>query len=117
MRLAIVPASMARTPSLASSPLLLGASDPIYRRAAQPYLRVDVPGTRHLAFCDMTFWGGPLREHPILGAIDPVRATAITRAIVRQYFDQELLKRRGALQAAMNAYPEVTFRTMPAAGR
>jgi pimeloyl-ACP methyl ester carboxylesterase len=95
----------------------LGASDPIYRRAAQPYLRVDVPGTRHLDFCDMTFWGGPLREHPIPGAIDPVRASAITRAVVRQYFDQELLKRRGALQAAMKAYPELTFRTMPAAGR
>jgi hypothetical protein len=37
---------------------------------------------------------------------------------VRRYFDQELLKRRGALQAAMKAYPDVTV-TMPsaAAGR
>ena len=51
------------------------------------------------------------------GAIDPVRATAITREIVRKYFDQELLKKDGALAAAMKAYPEVTFRTVPATGR
>jgi len=95
----------------------LGASDAIYRRAAQPYLRVDVPGTRHLDFCDMAFWGGPLRERSVLGAIDPVRATAITRAIVRRYFDQELLSKRGAVRAALAAYPEVSFRTVPAAGR
>ncbi len=95
----------------------LGASDPIYRRAAQPYFRVDVPGTRHLDFCDMAFWGGPLREHPVLGAIDPVRATAITRMIVREYFDQELLRRRGVLETAMKAFPEVTVRTIPADGR
>src|SRR6185369_11971610 len=32
-----------------------GASDPIYRRAAHPYYRVDVHGTRHLDFSDMVF--------------------------------------------------------------
>lgn len=95
----------------------LGASDAIYRRAAQPYFRVDVAGTRHLDFCDMAFWGGPLRERPVLGPIDPVRATAITRAIVRQYFDQELLTRREALPAAMKDFPDVTFTAMPAAER
>jgi dienelactone hydrolase len=95
----------------------LGASDPIYRRAAQPYFRVDVPGTGHLDFCDMAFWGGPLRERRVLGDIDPVRATAITRTIVRQYFDQELLERRGTLQAAMKAYPDVTMKMPPASGR
>ena len=91
----------------------LGASDSIYRRAAQPYFRVDVPGTKHLDFCDMAFWGGPLRERRILGDIDPVRATTITRTIVRQYFDQELLRRGGALRTAMKAYPDVTV-TKPA---
>jgi len=91
----------------------LGASDPIYRNAAQPYFRVDVPSTGHLDFCDMAFWGGPLRERRILGDIEPGRATAITRTIVRQFFDQELLKRRGALAAAMKVYPDVTV-TMPA---
>jgi hypothetical protein len=95
----------------------LGASDPIYSRAAQPYVRVDVPGTGHLDFCDMAFWGGPLRERPILGSIDPGRATAITRAVVRQYFDQELLGKRDALKSAVAAFPEVTLRTVPAAGR
>lgn len=72
----------------------LGASDPIYRRAARPYFRVDVAGTRHLDFCDMAFWGGPLRERAILGAMDPVRATA-----------------------ALKAYPDVTFTATPAVGR
>jgi dienelactone hydrolase len=95
----------------------LGASDPIYRRAAQPYFRVDVPSTGHLDFCDMAFWGGPLRERRVLGDIDPVRATAVTRTIVRQYFDQELLKRRGTLQTAMKAYPDVTVTMPSAAGR
>ena len=65
----------------------------------------------------MAFWGGPLRERPILGSIDPGRATAITRAVVRQYFDQELLGKRDALKSAVAAFPEVTLRTVPAAGR
>ena len=48
-----------------------GASDAIYRRAARPYYRVDVRDTRHLDFSDMAFWGGPLRERPVLGTIAP----------------------------------------------
>jgi predicted dienelactone hydrolase len=95
----------------------LGASDPIYSRAAQPYVRVDVPGTGHLDFCDMAYWGGPLRDRAILGSIDPGRATAITRTVVRQYFDQELLGKRDVLKAAVAAFPDVTLRTVPAAGR
>jgi pimeloyl-ACP methyl ester carboxylesterase len=98
-----------------SRPGRLGANDPIYRRAADPYLRVDVPGTGHLDFCDMAFWGGPLRERSILGPIDPVRATGITRTIVRQYFDQELLGKRGALATGAAAYPEVRLRSVAAA--
>jgi len=91
-----------------------GASDPIYRRAAHPYLRVDVKETRHLDFSDMVFWGGPLRERPILGSIAPARITEITRAIVRGYFDQELLGHRSALAAALPAstFPEVAIKTL-----
>jgi pimeloyl-ACP methyl ester carboxylesterase len=66
----------------------LGASDAIYRRAASPYYRVDVDGTRHIDFSDMIFWGGPLKAAS--GSIAPERAVEATRLIVRQYFDQEL---------------------------
>jgi hypothetical protein len=91
-----------------------GASDPIYRRAAHPYERVDVKDTRHLDFSDMAFWGGPLREHPVLGPIAPARATEITRAIVRGYFDRQLLGRRVSLEAALPPakFPEVTMKTI-----
>jgi predicted dienelactone hydrolase len=90
----------------------LGASDAIYRRAARPYYRVDVPDTRHLDFCDMTFWGGPLRERPVLGTMAPARVTAITRAVVRRFFDQELLGQRAALFTALASFPEVTVKTV-----
>jgi pimeloyl-ACP methyl ester carboxylesterase len=66
----------------------LGASDAIYRRAASPYYRVDVDGTRHIDSSDMIFWGGPLKAAS--GSIAPERAVEATRLIVRQYFDQEL---------------------------
>jgi dienelactone hydrolase len=89
-----------------------GASDPIYRRAAHPYYRVDVKGTRHLDFSDMVFWGGPLRERPILGSIAPARAVAVTASIVREYFDQELLGLRSALLAGTSDVPEVTVQTI-----
>jgi predicted dienelactone hydrolase len=91
-----------------------GASDPIYRRAARPYVRVDVKDTRHLDFSDMAFWGGPLRERPVLGSIAPVRAAEITRAIVRGYFDQELLGRRSALATGLppSTFPDVTIKTV-----
>ena len=90
-----------------------GASDPIYQRAAHPYLRVDVKDTRHLDFSDLVFWGGPLRERPILGSIAPARVTEITRATVRGYFDQELLGHRSALATALPAstFPEVAIKT------
>ena len=87
-----------------------GASDPIYRRAAHPYYRLDVRDTGHLEFTDMVFWGGPLRERPVLGALPPARAAAITAAIVRQYFDQELLGKRSTILAGTSGLPEVTVR-------
>ena len=91
----------------------LGASDIVYRRAARPYVRVDVADTRHLDFTDMAFWGGPLRERPVLGSIAPGRITEITRAVVRQYFDQELLGRRSPLLAGTQTMPEVAVRKLP----
>jgi dienelactone hydrolase len=91
----------------------LGASDVIYRRAAKAYYRVDVRDTRHLDFCDMTLWGGPLRERPILGTLAPERVTEITRTVVRQYFDQELLGRRSPLLAGTQTLPEVAVRKGP----
>ena len=84
-----------------------GASDPIYRRSAHPYYRVDVQGTRHLEFSDMVFWGGPLRP-PVLGTMAPRRAVEITRAIVRQYFDQILLGKSSPLLAGQPVFPEVS---------
>jgi predicted dienelactone hydrolase len=90
-----------------------GASDAIYRRAAHPYYRVDVRDTRHLDFSDMPFWGGPLRERPVLGTLDARRVNEITGAIVRRYFDQELLGQRSTLLTALRAFPEVTARTVP----
>jgi len=91
----------------------LGANDAIYRRAAQTYYRVDVADTRHLDFCDMTFWGGPLRERPVLGTMPPERVTAITRSVVREFFDQELLGRRSPLLAGTEKLPEVAARKLP----
>jgi predicted dienelactone hydrolase len=84
-----------------------GASDVIYQRAAHPYYRVDVAETRHLDFSDMTFWGGTLRQRPVLGAIAPARVHEITGVIVRQYFDQELLGQRSTLLAGTPLFPEV----------
>ncbi len=89
----------------------------IYRTAARPYHRADVKDTRHLDFTDMVFWGGPLRERPLLGTIAPGRVTEITRVVVRRYFDQELLGQRAALSGALAALTEVTFRTVTPAAR
>ena len=86
-----------------------GASDPIYRRSAHPYYRVDVAETRHLEFSDMPFWGGPLRP-PVLGTMAPARAVEITRAIVQQYFDQVLLGKPSPLLAGKPVFPEVRVR-------
>jgi len=68
----------------------LGASDAIYEHAASRYYRVDVDETRHVDFSDMIFWAGPLKAAGASGSIAPIRAVALTRLIVRQYFDQEL---------------------------
>jgi len=95
----------------------VGANDPIYRTAARPYYRADVKDTRHLDFTDMVFWGGPLRERPILGTLPPGRVTEITRLLVRRYFDQELLGQRAALSGALAPLSEVTFHTITAAAR
>jgi pimeloyl-ACP methyl ester carboxylesterase len=84
-----------------------GANDIIYRRAASPYYRVQVNGTLHLDFTDMVFWP-PLRDRKVFGAIAPVRATEITRAIVREYFDQELRGQPSALLAGDQRVPELT---------
>ena len=93
-----------------------GASDAIYRRAGHPYIRVDVRDTGHLEFSDMVFWGGPLRERGVLRGLAPARAVEITRTIVRQYFDEMLLKKRSPLLAGEATFPEVTVSTVPPPG-
>ena len=90
-----------------------GASDPIYRRSAHPYYRVDMKGTRHLEFSDMVFWGGPLRERSALGTLPAARAAELTALVVRQYFDQELLGRRSTLLAGASVPPELTVQIVP----
>jgi predicted dienelactone hydrolase len=90
-----------------------GASDAIYRRAASRYYRCDVRDTLHLDFSDATLWDGPLRQSGALGTLPPARVIEITRAIVRQYFDQELLGRRSALLSGKTVFPEVTVRSLP----
>lgn len=88
----------------------LGASDAIYRNSASKYTRVDVAGTKHLDFTDMVFWGGPLRARPILGTIAPERVTDITRTVVREFFDRELLGRQSPLLSGKTTRSEVTIR-------
>jgi hypothetical protein len=61
----------------------------------------------------MALWGGPLRKSGALGTLPPARAIEITRSIVRQYFDQELLGRHSPLLSGKAALPEVTVRTFP----
>jgi predicted dienelactone hydrolase len=90
-----------------------GASDAIYRRAASRYYRCDVRDTLHLDFSDAILWGGPLRKAGALGTISPSRAVEITRAIVRQYFDQELLGRPSPFLSKKEAFPEVTVSLLP----
>jgi alpha-beta hydrolase superfamily lysophospholipase len=87
-----------------------GASDAIYRRAASRYYRCDVRDTLHLDFSDMVLWDGPLRQSGALGTLAPARAVEVTRTIVRQYFDQELLGRRSPLLAGKVTLPEVTVK-------
>jgi predicted dienelactone hydrolase len=84
-----------------------GANDVVYRRAAPTYYRVDVRDTLHLDFTDMVFWP-TLRERKILGAMPAVRATELTRSIVREYFDQELSDRLSTLLSGKRREPELT---------
>ncbi|HBL30088.1 MAG TPA: hypothetical protein DD490_24900 [Acidobacteria bacterium] len=91
-----------------------GASDAIYRRAASRYDRVDVRNTLHVDFSDMVLWGGPLQAGGALGTLAPARAVEITRTIVRQYFDQELLGKPSPLLGGKETLPEVTIRSFPA---
>lgn len=86
----------------------VGASDAIYGRSTAPFYRVDVRDTLHLDFSDMVLWGGPLRERNILGRLDPARVLALTRTIVREYFDQELLGRPSPLFDGAASMPELT---------
>jgi predicted dienelactone hydrolase len=83
-----------------------GASDAIYRRAASRYYRADVRDTQHLDFSDMMFWA-PLRQRQALGKLDPIRAAAVTRQLVREYFDQELRGRRSQLLERRATIPDV----------
>jgi predicted dienelactone hydrolase len=89
-----------------------GASDAIYRRAAPRYYRVDVQNTLHLDFSDMVLWGGPLRSGA-LGTLAPARAAEITRTIVREYFDQELLGQPSPLLSGKATLPEVAVKRFP----
>ena len=87
----------------------LGASDPIYGGSASPYYRADVDGTLHLDFSDMAFWPA-LRERHATGPIDPAHATDVTRTLVREFFEQELLGRRSAVLAGDRTLAGVTVR-------
>ncbi|MEO6224000.1 MAG: serine hydrolase, partial [Vicinamibacterales bacterium] len=91
-----------------------GDNDLIYRRAAARYTRVDVARTAHADFSDMGFWGGPLTTRGVVGPIAPVDATRITRTIVREYFDQELLGRRSPLLSGRTSLTGVTVVSVPA---
>jgi predicted dienelactone hydrolase len=86
-----------------------GASDAIYRRAAPRYYRVDIQNTLHLDFSDMILWGGPLRNGA-LGTLAPARAVEITRTVVREYFDQELLGKASPVLSGKMVLPEVAVK-------
>ncbi|HUQ86281.1 MAG TPA: hypothetical protein VM096_01910 [Vicinamibacterales bacterium] len=85
-----------------------GSSDIIYKRSASKYYRVDVNDTLHIDFTDMNFWGGPLRERGGYGKIDPARAAAITRTVVREFFGQEILKQPSAFLSGKQPMTDTT---------
>jgi pimeloyl-ACP methyl ester carboxylesterase len=85
-----------------------GASDIIYRGSASNYYRVDVKDSLHLDLSDMNFWGGPLRQRGAVGAIAPARASEVTRAIVREFFGQEILGQKSGLLAGEQKWDGVT---------
>ncbi len=85
-----------------------GASDPIYRRAASKYYRVNVAGTKHLDFTDMNYWGGPLLQRGAYGDITPARAAEVTRTVVREFFGQEILGQQSPLLSGQTRWADVT---------
>ena len=85
-----------------------GASDIIYKRSASKYYRVDVEDTQHIDFSDINFWGGPLRDRGAFGKIDPARAAAITRTVVREFFGQEILQQPSAFLSGKQTMPDAT---------
>jgi len=85
-----------------------GASDIIYKRSASKYYRVDVKDTLHIDFSDINFWGGPLRDRGAFGKIDPARAAAITRTVVREFFGQEILHQPSAFLSGKQALADAT---------
>ena len=46
----------------------------------------------------------------MLGTLPPERIHTITSAIVREFFDQELLGRRSKLLSGETSFPEVTVK-------
>ena len=94
-----------------------GASDPIYRRSARPYYRVDVRDTGHLEFTDMVFWGGPLRARPVLARSVRNGPSRLPVRSSLRYFDQELTGKRSLLLSGTSLYPEVTVTRVTAAAR
>lgn len=91
----------------------LGANDPIYRRASSDYSRVDLREARHLDFTDLPLWGAAVAERGLTGPIAPERAIALTRLVVREFFDQELLGRRSALLAGDRSEPGLVVSSRP----
>ncbi len=77
----------------------VGASEAIYRRSAAAYYRVEARETLLQNFSDVGFWPEPRRPRGALGPIAPAAALAITRRVVREFFDQELGGRRSLLLA------------------
>jgi hypothetical protein len=53
----------------------------------------------------------------MLGAMAASRASEITGAIVREYFDQELLGQPSPLLSGKPVFPEVTATTFPRSAR
>ena len=59
----------------------------------------DVHDTLLADFSDMPSWGGPLSARGTFGPIAQDAALGITRKVVREFFDQELLGKPSRLLA------------------
>jgi predicted dienelactone hydrolase len=82
----------------------VGASEAIYRRSSAVYYRIEARETLLQNFSDVGFWPEPLRPRGTLGPIAPDAALAITRRLVREFFDQELLGRPSQLLAGRSKW-------------